>query len=179
MKNIKYYPLMLVLIGILVFTGMIYANSTTEEEVENIAGLQRPYGPKRVQCQTATTSPEYLVVGVASSSCIVDMSTVSGGDLNLVLTASSSDMIFQWSLFYTYDDVGADRNWFPEKGFTKTTNAINTYGSSSVVNVLIPANSTNSTTEHSISISDVTAKFMKIEYNVAADNGSAYLEVIK
>ena len=175
MKNIKYFPLMGLLIIIIVFLGLGYAGPTADDEV-NVSGLQRPYGPKRARCQTASTSPTYTTIAdTASSTCILDVSTVDSGNLNVITTASTTRSEFQFSIYSTFDSI----DWYPFKGFTETNNNLITYGSSSQKISIKPADPDASSTFHTIPIKDIRGKFMRINYGAVASSGAFYIELIK
>ena len=147
------------------------------------ADANRPYGPARSQCSDhpSTTSPDFLYPSssneAASSTCIFDIATADSADLNIALTASTSPT----ELYYTYDRDSATRNWFAEKAYTATSNNLRTYGSGALISSITPNDTVASTTYHSISLENLVANYMKVEYSLAGNtaSGSVYFELVK
>jgi len=131
------------------------------------------------KCQTATTSPTFLLTTSASSTCTIEISRADTVDLNFMLKASTTLSEIRWNNFFTMDESEATRNWFAEKGSTLTSNTVRTVGAGPLMHSLIPADSSASSTYHSITLTGLQATYLKVEYSVKGANGAVYLEVVK
>jgi len=151
-----------------------------------VEAYDRSWGLERYQCQTATSSPEYLVNGAlgpkATSTCTVSIPRTINADLNIYAIGSSSASILNVE-FYDSFDQGTSREWYPHKTYTDT-NSTRAWESGALVNT-VPLATTSAATDvttHKINIGTLRAGSLKIEYAVASTtegNASVYLEVVK
>lgn len=125
---------------------------------------------------TATTTPVALTTSGASSTLIMSVANAKHIDLNLMLKASTTATTLNWVVYFSSDD--SNKNWYPEGGYTATSNTVSTEGASKLVHTWTPANGAASSTYKNVGIEPVASKYMKVEFGVAGANGELYAEGI-
>ena len=155
--------LLLFLIAIAVITSatiVIRYKLTADTENKKVAG---GITSNTYQCQSATTTPEYMTTSTATSSCIVaDLQNATNADLKIGLIASTTGSIIHRKLFVTNDDAGPTRNWFEIKDSAASWT---------------PANAVASSSYLSVPLTNLAAKYLKVDYSVGGANAGVYLEV--
>ncbi len=175
-KYLKYLLLSLLLLFVgLVLSGAIFGFGKAAERSTDVT---------RYQCQTVTSSPIYLTPGAASSTCIIDITTVKNANLHVRFTASTSVARLNLSTYVSFGETAATLDWYGIHTYSDTNNT-RTWGVTPIVNS-INGNGNSSTTLFVIPLTGLRANQLKIEYSVASttaeigsDNGSVYLELIK
>jgi len=111
------------------------------------------------KCQTATTSPTYLITSTASSSCVMNIASYDNQMEEWMLKASTTATTLNYCRYVSNENVDANRDWY-------------LIGCESWT----PANSTASSTYQTDFITNLNAKYMKYEYKLTGDAGAVYLE---
>ena len=168
-KMKKYY--LLFFVAVLIIGGFLYQNSNAAERSTSVT---------RHQCQTATTSPTYFTAGAASSTCVIDITTVKNADLHVFMIASTSVAQLNLSVYESYDELDAITNWF---GVHSSSAGV--YSPSPTINSVL-GNTVSSSTPFIIPLNNLRGNRLKLEYTMASttailesDNGAVYLELIK
>lgn len=114
---------------------------------------------------TATTSPEYLIGGTATSTKTVPIYGAQKVDMVVQFTASTSPAVLQWQ--YEFSDNGID--WSP-LGQSVTTasiaNQYNDFATSTIVNRWSPGSATASTSRIIVSIPPINSTLLRVVFSV-------------
>lgn len=141
--------------------------------IDNLGGSNDTLPLIRTQCHTGTTTPTYLTNGTGTTTCSVYIENSETVSLNFLLNASSTSSVLETQNFISFDD-GSNRNWFLLANKTTSTDT-NTYYEATNQYTAVAAGDN----EINITLTDLNAKWLKIQYGVIGANGSVYLEVIK
>lgn len=163
MKIFNRIILFLIAIAIITSATIVYRDKISAEKDEIKAG--GGIAVNTYQCQTATTTPEYMTTSTATSSCMVaDMNNAKVADLRFGLIASTTSTILHRKVWVTNDENASTRNWFELKDSAASWT---------------PANGTASTSYISVPLTNLAAKYIKVDYSVTGANGGVYLEVAR
>ena len=165
-----------VIILLLAIAG-ISSYSFIPKIIDNNAGAGITLDKYVLDGYTATTSPKYLTAGAATStSLIMSVSNAKHIDLNLAMVSSTTASVLYWKVYFSSDD--SKKNWYPEGGYTATSNILRTEGASGLTHIWTPNDATASTTYKNIGIEPVASKYMKVEFSVGGTNAGLYVEGI-
>jgi hypothetical protein len=130
--------------------------------------------------RTSTTTPIGLSTTSASSTAelIMSVSNAKHIDLNIMYKASTTAAILNWTNYFSNDD-GSNKNWFPETGYTATSNVLETEGPTELVHSWLPgATTTTAWVWKNIGVDPVASKYMKTRFWTTIANGDLYVEGI-
>ena len=122
----------------------------------------------RTNCQTSTSSPQYVVAGAASSTCIVDIRNVNAVALNYFAHSTTTNPTLSYGLFISNDDNSDNRNWYPvESGYATSLFSTSTEDTIS----FRPGN------YKTFYISNLVGKYLKVEDTMLNSAAEKYLEI--
>lgn len=133
---------------------------------------------------SATTSPTYLTAGSATTSLAFASNDAESIDLNLIATASSSSATLQYTIEFSNSVNCPDGNadWFPEDGYTNTSNTLVTHGNGARLHSWNLATSTNAVasnfTRKNLSITPVASACTRINFSLSGANSSLWAEAV-
>jgi len=148
---------------LLIMAGIVgFLLNSPRDGVRDLISLGGKITTSRYQCQTATTTPDYLLTTSATSTCTVsDMGSVGKADFNVMLKASSTASALIYAVYGSNDSDTATRNWF------EITNS-----------EWAPGSAANSSTYKTINLTNLSAKYLKVDTGVRGANGAVYSEII-
>jgi len=146
-------------------TGVYFAHAGSVEDNSPEDVLGRSVSITRKQCQSATTTPEYLSAGAATSTCQVYMADASEVEFRFMVNSTSTPSTLTYAYFVTEDDTPATRNWFLVDG-SFDANILSTSTSE-----LIPYRSFHKT--------NISASHLKLDYQITGAAADVYVEIIK
>lgn len=126
---------------------------------------------------TATTTPKYQTS--ATSTMIASVSNAKHIDLNLNLHSTTTIPTLYWINSFSNDD-GSNKTWYPETGYTATSNVLETTGPSPLIHLWTPAATTTvgEFWSKNRGIDPVASKYMKTQFWVSGTNADFYVEGI-
>lgn len=138
----------------------------------------RPSGISVVKCQTATTTPAYMAVATASSTCDIDITHTKGLDLNIFFNSTTTPPTMYFVIQTTNDSNPATRNWFNYKyaSVATTTRYTQDWTTGPLYNTLTFS---SSTLTHKIPLENIRGEQMRITYWVVAAAANIYIEVAR
>lgn len=158
-------------------TVVVDENTTVERvEQEDIYGGGNIYlDVYKNASATATTSPEYKAANEASSTLTMSIKNAKHIDLNWWVQSTTTPPTLQWEMYFSNDD-GANKNWYPEDGYTTTSNTVITHGTAPLMHKWTYASSTQTYVLKNVGVQPLAAKYMKVEYAVTNANADVYVE---
>jgi hypothetical protein len=112
---------------------------------------------------TASTTPKYQTA--ATSTMIMSVSNAKHIDLNINLKSTTTIPNLYWINSFSNDD-GVNKNWYPESGYTATSNILETTGANPLVHLWTPA-ATSTVGEFwskNRGVDPVASKYMRVEF---------------
>jgi len=168
--------ILLVFLSVVFFTGIIKQTSDVFNQNAG-AGIDLDKYHLDGGDYNATTSPYYLSAN-ASTTLTMSVSNSKHIDLNIWAKSTSTVPAITWITYFSSDD-GANKNWYPEGGYTATSNILRTEGVSPLIHTWTPTATTTvgEAWSKNIGIEPVASKYMKIQFS-STKNIDLYVEGI-
>ena len=120
----------------------------------------------RYSCQTATTSPDYITAGKASTTCdVLGIKSSELAYLNVMAYSSSTVPSLSYAIYQSNDELASTRNWFliddSYKQWSAATSSTITYPM------------------RGFPITNLAGRNLRIEYTVNGAAADVYLEVVR
>jgi len=139
-------------------------NIQYEVEEQNLGGSNMTVS--RYRCQTATTSPEYITAGKASTTC--DVMGIDSSELayiNAMVYSSTTVPFLSYVLYQSNDEVASTRNWF------LIDNSYNQFSAATSTTITYPM--------QGFPITNLATNNLRIEYTVNGAASDVYLELVR
>lgn len=179
-KQLKKWLVILAIIGVIAVAGifmLVFSGKSSSGFLGG--GITLDKYTLNGGSNTATTSPKYLTTSLASTTAEITMSVSNAKhiDLNIHFKASSTASVLNWTNYFSNDD-NSNKNWYPENGFTATSNILETEGATELVHSWTPGATTTPWSLKNIGVDPVASKYMKTRFWTTVAGGDLYVEGI-
>jgi len=177
MEQLKKLMIAILVAVVIADVGILINAFNITEKTSKLLGAGISLDKYTLAGSTASTSPKYLSTASASTTAeiIMSVSNAKHIDLNILFTASTTASVLKWTNYFSYDE-GSNKNWYPENGFTATSNILETEGATPLVHSWTPG--VTSASYKNIGVNPVASKYMKTRFWTDVANGSLYVEGI-
>ena len=176
-KQLKKWLVILTIISVIATVGIFSLVLKTNKSGSGFLGSGITLDKYTLSGYTASTTPKYQTS--ATSTLIMSVSNAKHIDLNINLKSTTTIPSLYWINSFSNDD-GGNKNWFPESGYTATSNVLETTGVSPLIHLWTPA-ATSTVGEFwskNRGVDPVASKYMKTQFWVSGANADFYVEGI-